>query len=131
MMVTDGMRRRMYRGGRPNSVARFLNRLSAFQFGRAVFAPPDWITLEVIGRRSGNTVVCPLVVTRYQGERYLVSMLGDKANWVANVRAANGAAVLRHGRRRPVRLVEVEPALRAPILQRYLAVAPGARAHAE
>ncbi|WP_240670667.1 nitroreductase/quinone reductase family protein [Actinoplanes solisilvae] len=129
MIITEAMRRRMYRGGRPTRLARTLNRLSAFQFGRAIFAPPDWVTLEVTGRRSGHTVACPLVIARYRGERYLVSMLGNGANWVANVRAADGEAVLRHGRRRPVRLVEVDPAERAPILRQYLAVAPGARAH--
>jgi hypothetical protein len=37
--------------------------------------------------------------------------------------------VLRHGRREAVRLDEVEPGARAPILRRYLALAPGARAH--
>ncbi|WP_236046665.1 nitroreductase/quinone reductase family protein [Paractinoplanes ovalisporus] len=129
MLLTDAMRRRLYLGGRPNGLARALNRISAFQFGRALLAPPDWVTLEVVGRRSGNVVALPLVVTRYRGEHYLVSMLGDGANWVANVRAAGGAAVLRHGRRRPVRLVEVDADQRAPILQRYLAVAPGARPH--
>jgi len=118
----------MYRGGRPNTVARFLNGLSALQFG-AGLALSGWVTLEVTGRRTGHTVHCPLVVTGYRGERYLVSMLGGRANWVANVRAAHGEVVLRHGRREPVRLVEVEPALRAPILRRFLAVAPGARPH--
>lgn len=129
MIITDAMRRRMYRGGRPGRVARALNRLSALQFGAAILAPPDWVTLEVTGRRTGNTVVLPLVVTHYQGERYLVSMLGQKANWVANIRAAHGQAVLRHGGREVVQLVELEAAQRAPILQRFLAVAPGARAH--
>jgi hypothetical protein len=37
--------------------------------------------------------------------------------------------VLRHGHREVVRLEEVDPGARAPILRRYLAVAPGARAH--
>jgi hypothetical protein len=46
-----------------------------------------------------------------------------------NVRAAGGRAVLRHGRREAVRLEEVDPGARAPILRRYLALAPGARAH--
>lgn len=46
-----------------------------------------------------------------------------------NVRAAQGHAVLRHGNREAVWLEEVEPAARAPILRRYLQVAPGARAH--
>jgi deazaflavin-dependent oxidoreductase (nitroreductase family) len=121
--------RRMYRGGRPNRLARVLNRLSAVHFGSGLLAPRGWVTLEVTGRRSGHTVSCPLVVATCRGERYLVSMLGQNANWVANVRAAGGAAVLRHRRREPVRLVEVDEAERAPILRRFLAVAPGARPH--
>jgi hypothetical protein len=43
------------------------------------------------------------------GERYLVSMLGEEANWVKNVGAAGGQVVLRHGRREEVRLEEVAP----------------------
>jgi hypothetical protein len=50
-------------------------------------------------------------------------------NWVRNLKAAGGQAVLRHGRRESVHLEEVEPGARAPILQRYLQVAPGARPH--
>ena len=46
-----------------------------------------------------------------------------------NVRAASGRAVLRRGGRQEVRLEEVEPGDRAPILRRYLQVAPGARPH--
>jgi hypothetical protein len=37
--------------------------------------------------------------------------------------------VLRRGGREEVRLEEVEPGDRAPILRRYLAAAPGARPH--
>ena len=40
-----------------------------------------------------------------------------------------GRAVLRRRGREEVRLVEVAPADRAPILRCYLQVAPGARAH--
>jgi hypothetical protein len=50
-------------------------------------------------------------------------------DWVANVVAADGRAVLRHGRREPVLLEEVEAGRRAPILRRYVEVAAGARAH--
>lgn len=70
-----------------------------------------------------------MVVADYEGERYLVAMLGAGANWVSNVRAAGGHAVLRHGRREVVRLEEVEAGGRALILTRYLELAPGARAH--
>jgi hypothetical protein len=56
-------------------------------------------------------------------------MLGERANWVRNVGAARGRAVLRHGRREEVCLEKVPIGERAPILRRYLAVAPGARPH--
>ena len=63
------------------------------------------------------------------GERYLVSMLGQNANWVRNVRAAGGDTTLRHGRREEVRLDEVAVDRRAPVLKTYLKRAPNARAH--
>ncbi|WP_406045499.1 nitroreductase/quinone reductase family protein [Micromonospora sp. NBC_00898] len=118
----------MYRGARPNALARLLNGLSAQQYA-AGLGPGHWVTLEVPGRRTGRLVSVPLVVADHDGGRYLVAMLGERANWVANVRAAGGRAVLRHGRREPVRLVEVPVADRAPILRRHLALAPGARPH--
>jgi hypothetical protein len=105
-----------------------LNRGQAAVHSAGVW-PKRLNTLEVSGRRSGRRISLPVVIADYQGERYLVAMLGEGAAWVANVRAAGGRAVLRHGRREPVRLEEVEPDERPPILRRYLEVAPGARAH--
>ena len=119
----------LYRGGRPNRLARLLNRISAIHFATGLLAPSNWVTLEVTGRRTGRTISFPLVVADYEGERYLVAMLGQSTNWVRSVRAAGGRAVLRHGRREVVRLEEVAPGARAPILRRYLDCAPGARAH--
>ncbi|TCC31075.1 DUF385 domain-containing protein [Kribbella speibonae] len=119
----------MYRSGRPNRTARVLNRIGAFQYAHRIAAPRRAVTLEVIGRRSGRTITFPLVLTRYQGERYLVAMLGQQANWVRNVRADDGHAVLLHGRREPVLLEEVKPGARAPILRHFLELAPGGRAH--
>jgi deazaflavin-dependent oxidoreductase (nitroreductase family) len=119
----------MYRGGRPNRLARILNRISAVHFASGRLAPGTWVTLEVVGRRSGRIVSCPLVVTVHRDERFLVSMLGRRANWVANVRAAGGVAVLAHGVREPVHLIEVEAGERPPILRRFVATAPGARPH--
>ena len=87
------------------------------------------MTLELPGRRTARVISFPVVVADYDGERYLVSMLGDDTNWVRNVRAAGGRAVLRRGHRDAVRLQEIAADARAPILRRYLALAPGARPH--
>jgi F420H(2)-dependent quinone reductase len=118
----------MYRGGRPNAVARALNGLSR-RMAASGRAPRQLYSLEVCGRRSGRTISFPVVVADHEGERYLVAMLGEGVNWVANVRAAGGHAVLRHGDREEVLLEEVDPKDRAPIIKSYLAVAPGARPH--
>jgi hypothetical protein len=56
-------------------------------------------------------------------------MLGEQCNWVQNVRAAGGRAMLRHGRAVACRLVEVPVSERAPIIKRYLRQVPGARPH--
>lgn len=117
-----------YRGGRPNRVARVLDRGTAALYGRGI-APDYLVTLEVLGRRSGRTIALPLVMVTVGGERYLVSMLGEKTNWVRNVRAAGGDVTLRHGRREEVRLEELLVDRRASVLQTYLERAPNARAH--
>ncbi len=117
-----------YRGGRPNRAARVLNRLGAAVYALGV-APNYLVTLEVSGRRTGRVIRLPLVMVVFAGERYLVSMLGEKTNWVRNVRASGGNAVLRHGRREEVCLQEVAPGRRAPVLKAYLERAPGARVH--
>jgi deazaflavin-dependent oxidoreductase (nitroreductase family) len=85
--------------------------------------------LDVVGRRTGGIISLPVVVADYRGERYLVSMLGENTNWVRNVRAAGGRAVLSHGRREAIRLEDVGLAERGPILRQYLECAPGARSH--
>ena len=121
-------KRRLYRGGRPGPLARVLNRGFATLHGSAL-APEHWVTLEVVGRRSGRTISFPLVMAAVEGERYLVSMLGRDAAWVRNVTAAGGEAVLRHGRTERVRLEELEVGKRAPVLKAYLQRAPGARPH--
>jgi deazaflavin-dependent oxidoreductase (nitroreductase family) len=118
----------MYRTGRPNRLAAVMNRISAAIASAGVW-PSRLVTLEVPGRRTGRRISFPLVVAQHEGERYLVSMLGARAGWVANVRANAGRAVLSNGRVEHVRLTEVDPADRAPILRRYLQVAPGARPH--
>lgn len=120
--------RRLYRGGRPNLFARLQNRASAAVFATGI-APRRVAALGVRGRRSGRLVWFPIVLTEFDGARYVVSMLGANTNWVRNLAAAHGAAQLRHGIREAVQLTPVEPERRGPILCEYLRVAPGARPH--
>ena len=122
------LQRWFYAGGRPNWVARILDQGTAALSARGV-GPEHLLALEVPGRRSGRIVRLPLVVAVVDGERYLVSMLGEDTNWVRNVRAAGGEVVLCHGRRDEVRLEEVAADRRAPVLKAYLKRAPNARAH--
>jgi deazaflavin-dependent oxidoreductase (nitroreductase family) len=127
-MSRGSLNRWLYRGGRPNAIARFVNRIWAAIFARGI--APDWMAaLEVTGRRSGRKIVFPVAIARLDGERYLVSMLGRDVAWVRNVEAAGGQAVLRHGRVEQVRLEPVPPEKCAPILREYLRAAPGARPH--
>lgn len=127
-MFPDTVRRWLYRHKHANRIARFLNAAQA-RLAAAGLGPRWLVMVEVTGRRSGKTISFPAVIADYDNGRYLVSMLGEDTNWVRNVRASGGHAVLRHGDREPVLLREVDIDQRAPILRCYLQRAPGARAH--
>jgi F420H(2)-dependent quinone reductase len=127
-LYSDEQLRAMYRGNRGNKTARRYARFWASVFGLGL-TPKRWVTLEVIGRRSGRITRFPLGMATISGRSYLVSMLGEKCNWVENVRAARGDVVLRRRGGTPCRLVEVPPGERAPIIKRYLEQVPGARPH--
>jgi len=121
-------KRWLYRGGHPNLLAKILKRGWAIVHSSGI-APDYLVTLEVVGRKTGKMTSFPLAMTGMNGERYLVSMLGEETNWVRNVRAARGKAQLRHGIREQVLLEEVDVGQRAPILKAYLQLAPRARPH--
>src|SRR3990172_2819170 len=125
-MTLSDFTRWLYRGQRPNWIARSLNRATAAVASSGV-ASNYLVTLEVTGRTSGRIVSLPLVMVVVDGQRYLVSMLGENVQWVHNVRAAGGRAVLRSGGREEIQLEEVPTDQRAPILRAYLQRAPGAR----
>src|SRR5215831_20836716 len=103
MERTHTLDRWLYRGKRPNRLARLINGASA-RLAAAGIGPSQLMMLEVAGRRTGKAVSFPVVVAGYRGKRYLVSMLGEDTNWVRNVRAAGGSAVLRRGHREVIRL---------------------------
>lgn len=119
--------RSMYPDGRGDWRAKVYARMWAAVFGTGLIGR-RWITLEVVGRRSGKLRRVPLGMAQYKGRWYVVSMLGECA-WVRNARAADGRTVIKRGRRHPVHLVEVPVENRAPIIKAYLQKVPGARPH--
>ncbi len=116
-----------YKDRRPTTLGRMVNDVTAWLYG--MLPLPGMVTLETRGRRSGRAYTIPVVIADYNGGRYLVSMLGERSGWVPNVRAADGRAVIKHGGRREVRLVEVPVNERAPIIKAYVKRAPGGRPH--
>jgi hypothetical protein len=122
------LKRWIYRENRPNWIARLLNKAwETYHSSR--FGPRHWVTLEVMGRKSGKMISLPVVAAIVEGQSYLVSMLGSEAQWVQNAQAAQGKAFIRKGSRTEVRLENVPVEQRAPILKDYLQRAPGARPH--
>jgi deazaflavin-dependent oxidoreductase (nitroreductase family) len=130
--AASGLRSRgnplFYRGGRPNRLGRAVGGLWS-RAAAAGFGPSHLVSLETVGRRSGTVHAIPVVLADHGGHRHLVSMLGERSPWVHNVRAAGGRAVIRHGRRRSVLLVEVPVQERAPIIKAFLGRAGGGRPH--
>jgi hypothetical protein len=120
--------RLFYRDWRPTRLGWLLTHILAWISGLGLL-PSLLVTLQVKGRRSGELRNSILVSPTYNGQRYLVSMLGEGSDWVRNVRAADGAAYIKRGRSRPVRLVEIPVEQRAPILKEYCRVATSGREH--
>jgi len=95
--------------------------------GRHGLTPSPWpgkpragtVTLELPGRVSGRTRSGVVTWVELDGRRYLVSMLGGRADWVRNARAARSGTI-RHRRRERVQLIEVPVEQRPPILKAYL-----------
>ena len=123
-----GVKQWLYRGKRPNWIAKILNGAIANSASKSV-SPDGVVALELVGRKSGHLVSFPLVVAIVDGQRYVAPMLGDNTQWVRNVRAAGGKAVLRSVEYENVLLEEIPADERAPLLKAYLHAAPGARPH--
>jgi deazaflavin-dependent oxidoreductase (nitroreductase family) len=81
--------------------------------------PMSTVMLQVKGRRSGQIRSTPVSWIEHEGQRYLVAPRGN-TEWVRNVKAAGGEAVLKSRKTEPVRLEEVPVEQRAPIIKTYL-----------
>jgi deazaflavin-dependent oxidoreductase (nitroreductase family) len=93
---------------------------------RLGIGPKHLYLLSVPGRRTGRTYQTPVSLVERDGQRWLVAPYGER-NWVKNARAA-GSVELRRGRHTErVRVEDVPPADRAPILRAYLGQVPFTR----
>ena len=120
--------RLFYRNGHPTRLGRWVNQFWCWWSGLGL--PPKFqAALEVDGRKSGRKRSNPVVIATVEGKRYLVSMLGPESDWVKNVEAAHGDAVIRQGRRQRVHLALVPWEERAPILREYVRIASSGRRH--
>jgi len=103
---------------KPTAFTKLFNRTLGF-FASVGIMPGDTVTLEVKGRRSGQTRSTVVTHVDHDGQRYLVSPRG-LTEWVRNVRAAGGEAAIRHGKRQSVRLEEMPADQTAAIVKAYL-----------
>ena len=77
------------------------------------------VTLEVHGRKTGKPIQVSLSRTDYAENRYFVSLAGE-VDWVKNVRASGGKAIVVSKRRTPIQLTEIPLKERAPVLLAYV-----------
>lgn len=106
----------------------WLNHHLGAGLARLGLMPPEVVSLEVLGRNTGKTRRTLVVRTHHRGNAYLVALAGE-AQWVRNVRAADGRAVLRRRAAHPVRLEELSVHERPPVLAAYLEQAAGRGGH--
>ena len=81
--------------------------------------------LVVRGRKSGRPIETPVAVFCEDGHRYLIASYGI-VNWVRNLRAADGDAVLKRRRAEHIHAVELPPEPASVILRAALHSGPPA-----
>ncbi|WP_327682069.1 nitroreductase/quinone reductase family protein [Kitasatospora sp. NBC_00458] len=74
--------------------------------------------LKVRGRKSGREYTNPVAPVRIDGVMYLLQAFPG-SDWTKNVRAAGEAVLVRGRRARRVRLVEVPPEERGPVVREF------------
>lgn len=73
-----------------NPIFRFL----VLQFGLGTRGDQDFLRiLRVRGRKSGHAYELPVRIAKLDGQRYVISMLGE-SQWAGNLRAAGEAQLL-------------------------------------
>jgi deazaflavin-dependent oxidoreductase (nitroreductase family) len=102
---------------KPSGLVKLMNTFIG-RLGAMGLIPGDTVQLQVKGRRSGQMRSNALTWVEHEGQRYLVAPRGN-TEWVRNVQAAGGEAVLKRRKAEKVRLEEVPVEQRAPIIKAY------------
>jgi deazaflavin-dependent oxidoreductase (nitroreductase family) len=103
---------------KPSGLVKAMNSFIGW-LGSLGLVPGGTAQIQVKGRRSGKTRKNAVTWVEHEGQRYLVAPRGN-TEWVRNVRADGGRAVLKHGKSEMVHLQEVPVEQRAPIIKPYL-----------
>jgi hypothetical protein len=120
--------RLFYRNRRPTWFGHWVSQFFCW-WARVGLPPRNWVALQVRDRVSGRMRSDAVVIPTVDGQQYIVSMFGSISDWVQNLEAAHGDAVISHGGSVRVRLALVRPEQRAPILREYVRVASSGRKH--
>jgi deazaflavin-dependent oxidoreductase (nitroreductase family) len=103
---------------KPSGAVKLMNSIVSRLAGIGL-VPMNTVLLQVRGRRSGAMHSTAVSWVEHEGQRYLVSPRGN-TEWVRNVKAAGGEAVIKARKTEHVRLEELPVEQRAPIIKAYL-----------
>jgi deazaflavin-dependent oxidoreductase (nitroreductase family) len=104
------------------SLIRFVNQIAILTMKIGI-APKYQYLLCVKGRKSGRIYSTPVYLVEEEGKRWLVSPYGDVA-WVLNARVAGQITLTQNTKSQSFIIKELSGAESAPILKKYLALAP-------
>jgi deazaflavin-dependent oxidoreductase (nitroreductase family) len=104
------------------SSIRLANRFAVFAMKIGI-APKYQYLLSVQGRKSGKTYSTPVYIIEENGKKWLVSPYGEVA-WVRNARVMGRISLTKGNESEGFQISEVSAEESAPILKKYLALAP-------
>ena len=88
--------RLFYRNRRPTWLGHSVSQFFCW-WARVGLPPRNWVALQVRDRVSGRVRADAVVIPTVDGERYVVSMFGAVSDWVQNLEAAHGDAIISQG----------------------------------
>ncbi|MBV8154370.1 MAG: hypothetical protein JOY98_08115 [Candidatus Eremiobacteraeota bacterium] len=121
--------RLFYRNRRPTRFGHLNSQI--FCWGaRLGLLPGLIVALEVRHREGGKPRQDAVVISSVAGDDFIVSMFGSISDWVHDLEASRGKAVIyRSARAHRVRLELVSVAERAPIIREFNRIASSGRKH--